>query len=312
MAIGAFTPEYRTRERAELKKKAVSNQPWKQKHYEEYWGDSRVHEEGEEDEEEEEGCSYPVSSGLALNQEECLTAITTAYNRQPPPPPAPPPPVVNSEEKTAKVSKRPPPSVSTVVRNHYLKARASAAKAAQRTHTKTVAKKRQTVKAPTQRATSCRLTSLPPRTPYRVLLMSLLQTPKRSATSLSRPWSLNQAPPTNQHPVFRDHFSLLSCEHVPVEFCAPVKSLPVQLPLALYHSLVQARAAASDHCYSSSSFSSSSSPPSLTVSLPRSLLHRTCVCARQPLLFCSQCHAMFHRACTNHTLCSTCTLTRIS
>ena len=108
-------------------------------------------------------------------------------------------------------------------------------------------------------------------------------------------------PPHHTHPVFHDHFALLSAEHVPQEFSPPITNLLVRLPRAMFGTCMQGRAAARDHCYSRHS-----QQTSLKLSVPRSLLRTTCVCSGAPLMFCSMCHALYHVSCTYRNLCPSC------
>lgn len=174
------------------------------------------------------------------------------------------------------------------------------------------------------------LSRLPPRTPYQSLLLALSQASKPVKTPPLGGTSPQQQyiPPstTHTHSVFHDHFALLSDTHVPSEFAAPVKSLPLQLPIRLYTSCMCGRVAQAEHSYAKASSESDYNVPSgqdvvpreeadskqfnLKLSLPRSLLHASesemCGCDKGPLVFCTQCHSLYHSVCSSSTMCSTC------
>lgn len=108
------------------------------------------------------------------------------------------------------------------------------------------------------------------------------------------------------HSVFHDHFALLSKEHVPIDFCFRVASLPLSLPLHYYSACMQGKAIFREHSYSQRGVSTPHK--SLTLSLPRSLLTSSngYVCEDPPMVFCSFCRCLYHSNCTDMSLCPTC------
>ena len=142
------------------------------------------------------------------------------------------------------------------------------------------------------------LTPLPPKTPFQTLLLALAQSSQPNPPPTPTKYV---APPAHPHPVFHDHFALLSAEHVPDEFSAPITNLLVRLPRTLYATCMQGRIVTRDHCYTGLPDTAS-----LKLSVPRSLLRTTCVCSGAPLVFCSMCHALYHISCTHRSLCPSC------
>lgn len=172
------------------------------------------------------------------------------------------------------------------------------------------------------------LTRLPPRTPYQSLLLSLNQASKQNKIS---PFGNSSNPPQQQyippstahaHSVFHDHFALLSEPHIPSEFSFPVTTLPVQFPIDVYNSHVCQRVVKTEHSYAKDSGVSLEADSkkstemtgnhqlNLKLSVPRSLIQANdkCECDKGALVFCSQCHSLYHAVCSStSTLCSTCT-----
>lgn len=185
------------------------------------------------------------------------------------------------------------------------------------------------------------LTLLPPRTPYQSLLMALSQACKGGIKAPSKddvPSPLppshvfppSSSPPPEQqhsspssagkhtHSVFHDHFALLSTSHIPSEFCSPITSLSLQLPIDIYTACVRARVAREEHSYAKApellchgDIREREAAKSLKLSLPRSLLQSSetmspCACDRGALVFCSCCRSLYHSTCSSGTLCSNC------
>ena len=107
------------------------------------------------------------------------------------------------------------------------------------------------------------------------------------------------------HSVFHDHFALLSKEHVPIDFCFRVTSLPFSLPLHYYSACMRGKAIFREHSYAQRM---TTPHKSLTLSLPRSLLTNSngYVCEDPPMVFCSLCRCLYHSNCTDMSLCPTC------
>lgn len=167
------------------------------------------------------------------------------------------------------------------------------------------------------------LTLLPPRTPYQSLLMALSQASKGNKGKDTPPPA---SPPKQQrnspssstrhtHSVFHDHFALLGIHHIPSEFCCPITSLSLQLPIDVYTSCVRARVTREEHSYAKAPemlpAKSCSQKLNLKLSLPRSLLQSNetmspCGCDRGALVFCSCCHSLYHSTCSGGTLCTKC------
>ena len=159
------------------------------------------------------------------------------------------------------------------------------------------------------------LTRLPPKMSYHLVLGNLTQASKSNqtlpSTDVQQITTYIPSSVEHKHPVFHDHFALLSREHIPTEFTNRAVSLPVSLPLELYSNCLQSKSIRSEHSYArtcKSTHPEEVSSNSLTLSLPRTLLRTNdnCVCDKQPLVFCSQCRSLYHSMCTDTTLCPTC------
>lgn len=165
------------------------------------------------------------------------------------------------------------------------------------------------------------LTRLPAKMSYQEILHNLkaasdLDTPPPPTISseLSTTTSFS-APFEHSHSVFHDHFALLSKEHVPIDFCFRVTSLPLSLPLHHYSMCVCGKAVLKEHSYANMLASDSNIDDdaaavqkSLRLSLPRSLL--SCQngdeCDVSPMVICPQCRCLYHFNCSDVLLCQTC------
>ena len=159
------------------------------------------------------------------------------------------------------------------------------------------------------------LTRLPPKMSYQLVLGNLTQASKPNetvpSTDLQQITTYIPSSVEHKHPVFHDHFALLSREHIPTEFANRAVSLPVSLPLELYSNCMQSKSIISEHSYARTCKSTQPgelSNNTLTLSLPRTLLETrdNCMCDKQPLVFCSQCRSLYHSTCTDTSLCPTC------
>ena len=316
LAVGTFTAEHRARIRAEEKRQGAlrTDDHWKQKYYEEYWGErqakkSTVPVQCLPTPSSHYRCRDTVSPTLpppyypspsipphllaSLKAIQANYGVSSHQGRFPPPsPPA-------AQSSTANhIEAKPAPKPTT--QNNCIPNR--------RTH-QLSCKLRKTMKASKQKPVVKRLgsihtrkayqlTPLPPKTPFQTLLLALAQSSQPNPPPTPTKYV---APPAHPHPVFHDHFALLSAEHVPDEFSAPITNLLVRLPRTLYATCMQGRVVTRDHCYTGLPDTAS-----LKLSVPRSLLRTTCVCSGAPLVFCSMCHALYHISCTHRSLCPSC------
>ena len=154
---------------------------------------------------------------------------------------------------------------------------------------------------------SAMLTSLPPKTSYQSLLTALHQACKEPSSVPASSLDAFVPPPCHhEHCVFHDHFATLSAQHVPLEFSDLVTSLPVSIPRELHTRHMLTRIVTREHSYVERT---QSEPLSFKLSVPRSLLTGACVCDGVALLFCAQCHSMYHASCTLGSLCPACART---
>lgn len=159
------------------------------------------------------------------------------------------------------------------------------------------------------------LTRLPAKMSYQEILHNLkavsdsdMLTPKPSelsAVSYSAPFQ-------HSHSVFHDHFALLGKEHVPIDFCFRVASLPLSLPLCYYNVCARGKAVLKEHSYAQM-LTDGAPPPgkSLTLSLPRALLDSSSSsqnggCEDPAMVFCSVCRSLYHSNCSDVSLCPMC------
>jgi len=239
------------------------------------------------------------SSSLPEHHLRALKSIQTSYSDtvlDVPPPPSP----AKQKGSTAASQTETKPSPVPKLRNSFIPSRATHLLSSKLKKVVKTSKQKTTIKrlGSGQARKAHLLTPLPPKTPYHTLLVALVQ--GSQAHQHAAPGSY-EAPPHHTHPVFHDHFALLSAEHVPQEFSPPITNLLVRLPRAMFSTCMQGRAATRDHCYSRHS-----QQTSLKLSVPRSLLRTTCVCSGAPLMFCSMCHALYHVSCTYRNLCPSC------
>ena len=155
------------------------------------------------------------------------------------------------------------------------------------------------------------LTRLPAKMSYQEILQTLISAsasnPDVPPSNLSH-LSTYSPPFQHTHSVFHDHYALLSKEHVPIDFCFRVASLPLSVPLDFYSACLRAKAVSREHSYAKLWNSPHPKAKSFTLSLPRSLLRNRngCVCDGKPWVFCTTCHSLYHSNCTDSTLCPTC------
>lgn len=259
---------------------------------------------------------YPASE-LPDFHSKCLEAIRRPWNKAggilPPAPPPPPPPLASTTEDQLTVKVPPSPGkearnhgrtrnvsqsvlYNSLVKGHKSPSRQSKVhvkpnKAFVKPHKSPGKEILKRLKAPPTNHTHF-LTTLPATFSYNSLLLSLRQDSKTSPSS--SPPSSQQYPPAppHKHAVYHDHFALLSARHVPDEFSEPVTSLLLSIPREHHTTCIQCRTTRLDHSYAGLT------PPSLSVSLPRSLLATECVCNGEPLTYCSLCQSLYHGACT--------------
>ncbi len=160
-------------------------------------------------------------------------------------------------------------------------------------------------KVPSSKSPSL-LTRLPAMMSYQEILHNL-KAASESSTKSSKPPTSFTAPFQHTHSVFHDHFALLSREHVPVDFCYRVASLPLSLPLCYYDICVWGKAIFQEHSYAQMSTDGDPPHKSLTLSLPRSLLSsQDGVCEDSAMVFCTLCRCLYHSNCSDVLLCPTC------
>ena len=317
LAVGAFTPEHRARIRAEEKRQGAlrTDDLWKQQFYEDYWGErsaekSTIPLQCLTTPSPHYRCTtdtvapthppyYPsLSSSLPPHHLTSLKAIRANYGVSPhqdePPPPSPP---VAQSSPVKHVEMKPVPKPAP--QNNFIPNRKAHQLSCKLKKTMKASKQKTVVKRLGIHARKAhQLTPLPPKTPFQTLLLALVQS---SQPHLPPSPSHYVTPPPHTHPVFHDHFALLSAEHVPEEFCAPITNLLVRLPRTLYATCLQGKTVTRDHCYTGLPDTTT-----LKLSVPRSLLRTTCVCSGAPLVFCSMCHALYHISCTHRNLCPSC------
>ena len=150
------------------------------------------------------------------------------------------------------------------------------------------------------------LTRLPPKLPYQTLLSALEQASKENTATKVVSTLTRCTPPSKQHThsVFHDHFSLLSGEHVPIEFCLPIKNLTIKLSREIYVTCLRAQLVRREHSYSKTASAE------LKLSLPRSKIRtkENRDVGGKTFVLCSKCYSLYHTDCISYerTLCPSC------
>eukprot|EP00731_Ephydatia_muelleri_P031559 Em0023g66a len=309
---GANTVDYKARVKQEDRKRLRLEDPWKRLYYERYWG-----ERSSPTPEDSSPPYYPVTeAALPADQLSCLQAIRkgrqsckelSEHHR-----------VSSSSIHTTTTTTTITPSNTNIPlivkpdKNHIINCvkRSTPVKPSRGTKhmLKNISsKKLKKVLQLEQDTKSAMLTSLPPKTSYQSLLTALHQACKEpSSLPASSLDAFVPSPCHHEHCVFHDHFSTLSAQHVPLEFSDPVTSLPVSIPRELHTRHMLTQVVTREHSYAERT---QSQPLSFKLSVPRSLLTGACVCDGVALLFCAQCHSMYHASCTLGSLCPACART---
>ena len=315
--------DYKARVKQEDRKRLKTEDPWKKAYYERYWGERYIQElynrlficyillvsRLPSHTDDSSSPYYPVTEvALPPDQMSCLQAIRKGRQTCK----EPCLPVPSSTTSTTTITTIIPLTVKPD-KNHVINCVKRTALLTSPRETKHMlkgisSKKLKKVLQTDQVTKSAMLTSLPPKTSYQSLLTALHQAcSEPSSRPVSSQDTFTPPPPHHQHCVFHDHFSTLDARHVPVEFSDPVTSLPVSIPRELHTRHVLTRVVIAEHSYAERT--QSQPPLSFKLSLPRSLLTGVCVCDGVALLFCAQCHSMYHASCTVGTLCPACART---
>lgn len=303
---GANAVDYKARVKQEDRKRLRTEDPWKKAYYERYWG-----ERSSPPPDDTSNPYYPVPEiALPPSQLACLQAIrkgrqsckehsehllaTSSSTHTTVTSSTTNIPLVVKPDKNHIINcvKRSPLSKPSRGVKHMLK--------------KISSRKLKKVLQLEQVTKSAMLTSLPPKTSYQSLLAALHQACKEPSSLLDSSPDTFTPSRHHEHCVYHDHFSTLSAQHVPLEFSDHAISLPVSIPRELYTRHMLTKLVTREHSYAERS---QGQPLSLKLSVPRALLTGMCLCDGVALLFCAQCHSMYHASCTLCSLCPACART---